>query len=297
LLLFGLAGWVFWPALQDLAERWTIDPQYSHCALVPVAAVLVLWVRRHWRPAESRPAVTGLFLLAAGLGLNNFGELASYGFLQAFGFILVLAGIVAAMNGWRFFRWALPAFFLLCFAIPLPFRVHTALAEPLQRLVASGTAGVMRFLGRPAMSVGQAVVADTYRVEVVDACCGLGMLFVFLFMAAAIAALSRRPLLDKALVFLAAPVAGLAVNILRVSAMLEANLRGYGPETVEMVHDVGGYLMGPAALFLLLMFLAIIGLVFPATRPADEPLQIAFQLGVADQNEHVAPRRRPSASR
>ena len=297
MLLFGFAGWVFWPVLQDLSERWTVDPQYSHCALVPVAAILVLWARRHLRPVGGRPAMSGLLLLAAGLGLNYFGEVAFYSALQAGAFILVLGGIVAAMNGWRTFSWTFPALFLLGFAIPLPYRIHSALAEPLQRVVASGTAATLRLLGRPAMSMGLSVEADGHRVNVVDACCGLGMLFVFLFIAAAIATISRRPFIDKLLLFLAAPIAGLAVNILRVTATLEAGLRGYGPQTSKMVHDVGGYLMAPAALFILLTVLALIGLVFPATRSADEPLQIAFQLGVADQSDFVAPRRRSSSSR
>jgi len=294
ILLFGLAGWTFWPVLFDLAERWRTDPQYSHCAIVPFVSLYVLWMHRHSLPYPRRPAALGVVFLAAGLALNYLGLSAFFGFLQALAFILVLLGIIAAMHGWRTFSWALPSMLLLLFAIPLPFRVHVALAEPLQRFVALGSTSLLQLRGRPAISMGNVVAVDEHRASVVDACCGLGMLFVFLFLAAAIAAISRRPVLDKLLVFVAAPIAGIAANIVRVSATLEAGLMGYSPDVVKQVHDIGGFLMAPAALLLLMIFLGLISLIFPASKPADEPLQIAFQIGVADQRDQVAPsRKRP----
>ena len=112
------------------------------------------------------------------------------------------------------------------------------------------------------------------------------------FLAGVIAALSRRPILDKLLVFAAAPVAGILANILRVSATIEAGVLGYNADFVAKVHDVGGYLLAPAALMMLLSVIWIVALVFPTLKPADEPLQIAFQLGVADQSHYVAPSRK-----
>jgi exosortase len=294
LLLFGLAGWAFWPTFVELGERWTVDPQYSHCALVPLAALFVAWTRRHALPYPRPAALSGLPILAAGLGLYYLGEIGFYGFLQAFSFIVVLAGVIAALNGWKTFAWSLPSLLLLAFAVPLPFRVHSALAEPLQKIVAFGATAVLQLRGRPAVAMGNVVTVGDHRVNVVDACCGLGMLFVFLFLAGVIAALSRRPVIDKLLVFAAAPLAGLLANILRVAATIEAGVMGYPAEIVSKVHDVGGYLLGPVALAMLLMVLGMVAVVFPAMKPADEPLQIAFQLGVADQADQVAPARRRS---
>jgi len=285
--------------LQELAERWGSDPQYSHCALVPLVAAFVLFTRRHSLPPARRSSLLGAGLVTAGLALDFVGEAGYFGFLRGLGFIVVLCGIFAALNGWRTMVWALPAMSLLLFAIPLPFRIHSALAEPLQKTVAYGTTSLLQLRGRPAIALGNVVSVGDERTGVADACSGVGMLFVFLFAAAVIAALSRRPLVDKLLVFAMAPVAGLAANILRVSATLEARAMGYQPDIVTKVHDVGGYLLGPVALVVLLFFLGVIAVVFPASKPADEPLQIAFQLGVADERDQIAPRRsrgiRPSA--
>jgi exosortase len=293
LMLVALAGWLFWPVLFEMGERWMVDPQYSHCAIVPLVALFVLWTKRHSMPSPSRPAVRGLAVVAAGLGLNYFGESAFFGFVQAIGFLVVLLGIVATMYGWRTFAWAIPSVLLLAFAIPLPFRVHTYFAEPLQRIVAHGTTLLLQLRGRPAVAMGNVVAVDDHRASVVDACCGLGMLFVVVFVAAAIAAMSRRPLIDKVLLFLAAPLAGIVANILRVAATIEARSMGYSPEIATKVHDVGGYLLGPAALLMLLTILAAVSMIFPVAKPADEPLQIAFQLGIADQEHQVVARKRP----
>ena len=294
MLLFALAGWVFWPVLIELNERWLTDPHYSHCAIVPLAALFVFWARRHSIPSPRRSAWLGLIIVGVGLGLNYFGEITFFGFVQAFGFIFVLLGIVASLHGWRTAAWALPPMFLLAFAIPLPYRIHTALAEPLQRAVAFGVTNLLQLRGRPAISMGHVVAVDDHRVSVVDACCGLGMLFVFVFVAATIAVLSRRPVIDRILLCLVAPIVGLLANILRVSVTLEARLLGYSDDVVTTVHDVGGYLLAPVALAALLMFLLTVAIVFPNSKPADEPLQIAFQLGVSDGHDQVAPVRRRS---
>jgi exosortase len=293
-LLFGLAGWVFWPALNELAERWSVDPQYSHCVIVPLVSLYVLWARRHHLPAVRSPSLLGVLLVAAGLGLNYLGESTFYSFLQAFAFVLVLAGLVAAMHGWRTLAWSLPGLALLCFAIPLPYRVHSALAAPMQRLVAQGSAAVLQVMEQPAVAMGHIVAVGDQRVSVIDACAGLGMLFVFVFLAAVIAALSRRPMIDKLLVFVMAPLVGVLANIFRVSATLEARALGLDPVVATRVHDIGGYLMAPIGFILLLFFLMVVGWVFPTSKTADEPLQIAFQLGVADQAESIAPAARRS---
>jgi exosortase len=293
LLLVGLAGWKYWPVLLELSERWWVDPQYSHCAIVPPAALFIAWVRRHSRPA-GRSSFSGLVVVSAGLGLNYFGQIGFFGFLQALSIIVVLAGIVLTVNGWKTLAWAMPPLLLLAFAVPLPFRIHSALGEPLQKAVALGATYLLQLQGRPAAAMGNVVVVDAHRVSVVDACCGLGMLFVFLFVAGVIACLSRRPIVDKLVVFAAAPVAGLLANVLRVAATIEAGLLGYNVDFVAKVHDIGGYLLAPTALVMMLFVAWVVALVFPTLKPADEPLQIAFQLGVSDHADFVAPSRRPS---
>ena len=294
LALVAAATWAFWPQLSELGERWFQDSQYSHGAIVPFVCAYILWARRRLSPSHRHPAALGLILVAAGLGFDAVGEATFVGFLRALGFLLVLMGIVASLLGWKTLGWALSAILLLAFAIPLPSRIHTALAEPLQKTVASGATSLLQLRGRPAVAMGHTVAVDEYSANVVDACSGAGMLFVVAFAAAVIAILSNRPLVDKVLLFVAAPIAGLLANVLRVAATLEVRCMGYGAETAKMVHDIGGHLVGPVALLMLLATLFFVAKAFPATANSDEHQQIAFQLGISDPGDHAAAFRRRS---
>ena len=44
--LAAVAIWAYWLPLREMAERWTYDPQYSHGYLVPVFALVLLWLRQ-----------------------------------------------------------------------------------------------------------------------------------------------------------------------------------------------------------------------------------------------------------
>src|SRR5262249_51522830 len=52
LLLAGLAAplavvlWAYWPTLAETQRTWATNPQYSHGYLVPLFALLLLWLRR-----------------------------------------------------------------------------------------------------------------------------------------------------------------------------------------------------------------------------------------------------------
>lgn len=294
LALVAVSTWSFWPQLVELYERWVQDSQYSHGIIVPFVCVFILWARRSLLPVERKPAALGLLLVGAGLALDVLGDATFFGYIRAFGFLLVLMGIVASLFGWRTLTWSMPSMMLLVFAIPLPSRVHTALAEPLQRVVASASANLLQLWGRPAVAMGHSVAVEEFRANVVDACCGVGMLFVVAFVAMAIAVLSKRPVGDKVLLFVLAPIAGLAANIIRVAATLEVRSLGFSAESATFVHDVGGYLVGPAALAALIATLWLLSKAFPAAEKSDEPQQIAFQLGITDQGDRSAAFRRRS---
>src|SRR5262245_930013 len=44
--LGALLFWAYWPIFLDLLERWGDDPQYSHGYLVPLFALVMLYLRR-----------------------------------------------------------------------------------------------------------------------------------------------------------------------------------------------------------------------------------------------------------
>jgi exosortase len=284
LLLAAIGGvtWAFWPVLLALNVRWASDPQYTHAYLAPFATLLVLWVRREGRPKSGvRPSWLGVLILLVAAALRFAGDWYALGFLDGLAFILAIVGLVPLLYGTATFRWALPGLALLLFMAPPPYKVHAAMAAPLQALTARGAVYVIQTAGRPAVAEGQTINLGVRSLNVVDECCGLGMIFVFVFLACTVAAISTRPLFDRLAVIVAAPAIGVACNILRIAATAEAAALG-GPELQRQVHEIGGWLMPPLALLMNVMLLALLGFLFPPLQKAEEePLSLAFQLAGA----------------
>src|SRR6516165_8646229 len=60
LAAFGTALlWAYWPTLEAMAAKWSMDPQYSHGFIVPAFAAYLLWHRRSLLPASLPAPSTG----------------------------------------------------------------------------------------------------------------------------------------------------------------------------------------------------------------------------------------------
>src|SRR5579875_3024447 len=257
LLVSACFAWAFASTLTDLAHVWRTNDQYSHGFLVPGFALVLLWLRRDkLESASLRPGlVIGGLLLALGFGLRLAGVYWYFLWLDAFAIVPCVAGLCWLLGGWAAWRWAWPAILYLVFMIPLPYRLSTALSAPLQSLATSVSTFLMQTLGLPALSEGNVIVLNEARLNVIEACSGLRMLMVFVALSAAMALLTRRPLLDKFILLVSAVPIAVLSNILRITAtgiLHETTNR----ETANLFcHDLGGWLMMPLGL----LFLAVEG--------------------------------------
>ena len=92
-LLAGIT-WATWSIIGELAHRWSIDPTYSHGYLVPLMALLIMWLRR-----ETRPAPRGIAQLVGGWVDRGGSDLAG-----GRGLLLrAMAGglLAGVLHGWR----------------------------------------------------------------------------------------------------------------------------------------------------------------------------------------------------
>src|SRR5262245_585618 len=86
--------WVYWPALNEMAVRWSDDPRYSHGYLVPLFSLFLLWYRRDIvSKAKPRPQAWGLGLVLAGMALNLVGVRYFVGWFEGLSIILALTGL------------------------------------------------------------------------------------------------------------------------------------------------------------------------------------------------------------
>jgi exosortase len=252
LALGGICLWSYWPTLEAMGHKWLHDPQYSHGYLVPVFAVVLLWLRRSQMPAaRASPCWWGVALVAVGFLVRFAGVYVYLDWLDAASLVPCLAGFVVLVGGWPALRWAWPALTFLLFMIPLPYRVETALSHPLQRIATQGSTYVMQTLGIPALAEGNTILVNSGRIGVVEACNGLAMMLSFFALAVGMTMVIRRPWLDKAVILVSAAPAAVIVNVWRITVTGLAQEWGNPHLAEAFFHDWAGYLMPVVALALL----------------------------------------------
>jgi exosortase len=260
-LLAGLSlalVWSYWPTLRGMADRWSHDPQYSHGYLVPVFALVVLWLRGEGRPTSVATNWWGVPILAAGVLLRLAGARYYVEWLDAVSLLPTLAGACLLLAGWPALRWALPAIAFLVFMIPFPYQVEVALAHPLQRLATAWSTYALQVLGLPALAEGNIIVIDEVRLGVLEACSGLGMLATFAALSTAVALVIRRRWPEKlAILASAVPVAVLA-NVARITLTGVLHRTAGSTLANAVFHDLAGWLMMPLALGLLWLELMLL---------------------------------------
>ncbi len=267
LLLLATVVWSYWTTLQDTAERWSDDPQYSHGWLVPLVSVFLLFHRRKLLPVGGLvPAWWGVGVVAAGLVLRGLAVVFYLPWLDAGSMVVVAGGLACTLGGWAGLRWAWPAAAFLAFMIPLPFRVQSWLGGSLQAVATYLSTYLLQTLGVPAVAEGNVIALSRTRVGVVEACNGLSMLVTFFALAAAFALLIRRPWPYRVVFALAAAPVAVVANVLRITAtalLYEANQ----DDLARVVfHDVAGWLMMPVGAALLLGVMIYIDRLFRPGR-------------------------------
>lgn len=273
--LFGVALgacllWVYLPTIDEMVRRWSSENNYSHGFLVPAFACVLLWLRRaQAKRIQSGFYGVGLIFFAVAALLRFAATYVYFDWLDAFSFLICLAGVIAFLGGRAAVAWSWPAVAFLVFMVPLPYSAERALALPLQRLATKTSTYALQTLGLPALSEGNIIALNEARLGIVEACTGLGMSMTFLALATGLALMVRRPLLDRLIIVgSAAPIAVLS-NIVRITATGILHETA-GRELADIVfHNLAGWLMMPLALLFLWIELKILDrllIVSQATR-------------------------------
>jgi exosortase len=266
-------SWAYWPTFLDLANAWSTNPQYSHGYLVPLFALYLLYLRRDRLDLSAwTPSWWGLPLLALGLSLRLFGAFFYFVGLDGLSVVPTLAGICLLLGGQSAWRWAWPSILFAGFAIPMPYRLASALSGPLQRLATLVSTFVMQTIGLPALAEGNVILLDEYQIGIVEACSGLNMMVVFFALSTAVALLIQRPLLDRMLILASAAPIAVASNIARITITGILYRTTSSEAANAFFHDLAGWLMMPLALVMLWIELLVLERLFlPVTETGKAP--------------------------
>ncbi len=257
LAALGLAaavGWVFLPTLVALEKMWRVDPDQAHGYLVAPFVLYLIWSgrRRSAHSGEFGSPQSGFLMLCLGLGIRFAGIYVYLDWLQAAALIPCLLGIGMIVWGpGRAWRHA-GALAFLFFMIPLPYRIATYLAYPLQRTASVCSTYMLETFGFYSSCIGTTIHIGDHALDVVAACSGLKILMTFFALSVAFALCNpQRPWWERLATVLAAIPVALAANVIRIVSTAMLYQLGDPELAKDLFHDLAGWLMMPVALLLM----------------------------------------------
>lgn len=255
ILLIAMMIAVAWwgrQAIEDIALFAMGQVDNGYILLAPFVAAYLVWLRRsRFQFLSYQPNLVGPLLVAIGLFGSSWGDANGVQLFWHGGVLLAMLGCIYSMTGWELLRQFAPAVIAMFLVIPLPGRLREALAGPAQEFSVVTAHAVLQMLGFEATRAGSVITIAGEPVAVGEACNGMRMVFalglvVFAFVFSVPFSTSTRLILIAM-----APVVALVCNIVRLVPTSIA----YGwldPGTAEQVHDIGGWLMLPLALLMLM---------------------------------------------
>jgi exosortase D (VPLPA-CTERM-specific) len=287
-LLGALLYACFAPAIVFMWGQWSVE-EFSHGYLIPFIALFLVWQRRDaLQRVEFSGSWAGVAVVLAGVGLDIAGRLTALFVIQHIAMLVVLAGLVLALAGWRAFRILSAPLGVLVFMIPLPIFLLNSLSSELQLISSTFGVWLMRLAGISVFLEGNVIDLGSYKLEVAEACSGLRYLLPLMTLAFLMACFYRAVLWKRIVLFLASIPITLLMNSLRIAA-IGLMVDRWGPAMAEgLLHQVQGWMMfmlSISVLMLVVMLLSRIGhdrrpwrelfsLELPAAPPANAPRQV-----------------------
>ena len=273
LLVTGLVIFLYRDVFYGLGSDWYNDPDYSHGFLVPFLSAYFIWER--WddlKKKKNAPSLLGSVALCFGLACLVIGLVGAELYVQRFSLIIVLAGLVLLILGWRYL-WILsfPIGFLI-FMIPLPAIVVNTIAFPLQLFAAETATFCLFSLGIPVLREGNLIMLASITLEVAEACSGLRSLLSLLALGTVYGYFSQDTVWKRwVLVILSIPIA-IVANAFRVSGTgILAHY--FGVEAAEgFYHTFEGWIVFVVAFVLLFFCGMILGIV--GNRSLNKPSSV-----------------------
>lgn len=248
ILLFVLYG----PILAHLVANWWSNPDYSHGFLVPVFSGYVLWKHRDRLSSIAlKPSNLGLLVMVGAVGLLIVGSLGAELFSSRVSLLVLIAGIVIFVAGWKMLKAiSFPLGFLLLM-IPIPVIIYNQITFPLQLLASRFATSCLQFVNVPVLREGNLIILPNYTLEVVEACSGIRSLMTLITLAIAYGYLVEdRRWIRWVMVLIMIPIA-IVSNSIRI---LGAGVLTYhfGPSMAQgFFHEFSGWVIFVAALLLM----------------------------------------------
>lgn len=250
----------YFDMLSLVREAWR-EELYSHGWLMPILALVLLWIR--WKPFEPAPAIerwAGVGLVALGLSMRFYAAWVGRQPVDQISFIPCVFGIFMMVGGFKAIRWAWPALAFLVFMFPLPNVWERNVLNELQKLASICSTFVLQTLGMAAFRQGTLITIPGSSLNIAEACAGLRMSTIFVGMSVFMIFIIERPWWDKFVIVVSSLPIALLVNIIRIT-LIGLLYWIVGPDAhiaQKLGHDWAGYFMMVLAMGFLWLELQIL---------------------------------------
>jgi len=245
--LTAMLMYSYWPGLLNARSSWD-NPQYQHGWIVPVfTTILLFWWRKPVGPIATSARAAGIGLLAVSFALRLW--CASYRIvtLDMYTFVPALMGVFLLAGGWSMFRWSWAPIASLIFMYPLPDEATRYLLGPLQTCATILSTYALQTLGLDAYRDGNRIIlGDGQVLGVVDACSGLKMLTIFVWLAAMLMLVGGLEWWENLVIAASAIPIALVCNAFRITTV--GVMYNFNSSLAEGFHD-----SLPAALLMMLL--------------------------------------------
>jgi len=253
-VLIAVSIWSYWPTIGSLWRAWLTQQDYSVGQLVPLVALFLVWrERRELRACSLAPCWSlGIPLLVFAQAICLYGLLRFSFSMERYSLVLAVAALILIVLGWQVFRRLLWIVLFLFLMFPLPGRIHSTIADPLQGLATTGSVFLLEAIRIRVGQQGNIVMLnDSIPLAVAEACSGLRMLTAFVIVSAFVAYMVKRPRWQKATLLMSSIPIAVAANMIRI--FLTALVMLYVSVDVgeKFFHDFAGLVMMPAAVGLI----------------------------------------------
>lgn len=253
---FAMWSIAFRAPLGDIYRLAVSDVERSYLLVVPLISLYLVALRRsRYQDMSRRKTLLGPAIVLAGLFVSWFGLERDVIVMWHGGAVISLIGLAVVFFGAQVLA-AFAAPLLLLFAIvPVPGTIRQALAQPLQEMATEVTSFMLQLIGMPVSQAGNLLEINDRMVAVGEACDGMRLLLplgivIFAFVFSVPLRMGTRLFL----VVVSGPIA-IICNVIRL--IPTAIAYGYAPSYASGVHDFGGWIMIPLAIWMLLQLLRL----------------------------------------
>lgn len=252
----------YWEPIQNMAEQWIHNDDFSHGLLIIPISVFLVWEKRKLLTLDRMGTDwRALPLLFAAIAIYAIGELGAELFTVRMSLIIFFIGALWLLFGLHLIKTLRFPLIFLFLMLPLPGLVYRNLTFPLQIISSKWSVAFLNMIGVLAYREGNVIDLGFSQLQVVEACNGLRFILPLFTIGVLFAFWKKKSLWKRiSLISITIPIAILA-NIFRISGT--GVLSNYfGKDAAEgFFHSFSGWVVFMASFLIFFAFNKLIDLI------------------------------------